>query len=253
MNFAGRIALHSLALVAASAGIASTVAQSAGQSVSGVIRIEKKLTQRSVTAAVSVYQRGPSVELGSDSKEDPLAWERSHVVVYLESAETAPAPSSAPLQMQQLNRRFNPDLLVVPVGSSVSFPNLDPIFHNIFSLSKPKTFDLGTYDKGQTRTVVFSHPGVVYVYCHLHPNMEGTVFVVPNRWYARPDAQGRFRIPAVPPGHYTVVAWHKAAGYFRKPITVEPGHDASLNFFIPLSAEPPSTSAMSDMRGMDAR
>jgi hypothetical protein len=130
-----------------------------------------------------------------------------------------------------------PDLVVVPIGSAVSFPNLDPIFHNIYSLSKAKTFDLGSYDKGETRKVVFPKPGIVEIYCHLHPNMAATVVVTPNRWYAKPDAKGEYRIPDVPPGKYTVVAWHKAAGFFRKSIVIESGQNGVADFFIPIDVD----------------
>jgi plastocyanin len=157
-------------------------------------------------------------------------------VIYLEGPSPAGIDSASPgpFNIQQLNRRFMPDLLVVPVGSTVSFPNMDPIFHNIFSLSKPKAFDLGSYDKGQTREVTFPKPGIVDVYCRLHPNMAATIVVTPNRWYAKSDRSGQFEIPNVPPGKYTVVAWHKAAGFFRKSIVVENGHDSVANFFIPI-------------------
>lgn len=104
----------------------------------------------------------------------------------------------------------------------------------MFSLSKAKSFDLGSYDKGTSRTVVFPKPGIVEVFCHLHPNMAATVVVTPNRLYARPDVSGQYQIPDVPPGHYTIVAWHKSAGFFRKQITIEAGHDGSVDFFIPL-------------------
>jgi len=78
----------------------------------------------------------------------------------------------------------------------------------------------------------------VEVYCHLHPNMAATVVVTPNRWYARPDSSGRYRIPDVPPGQYTVVAWHKSAGFYRKSIVVEKGHDQAVDFLIPIDVEP---------------
>ena len=130
-----------------------------------------------------------------------------------------------------------PDLVVVPVGSTVSFPNMDPIFHNIYSLSKPKAFDLGSYDKGETRKVTFPKAGIVDVYCHLHPNMAATIVVTPNRWYARPDRTGQYRIADVPPGQYTVVAWHKSAGFFRKTIVVGNGQDGVADFLIPLEAD----------------
>jgi plastocyanin len=220
-------------------GITGVLAACAGaQDITGTILIKKKLTRPSVTTAVSVYQRGTAVKLGKDAEEDPIAYERTRVVVYLEGAGVAADNSPVPaLQVQQLDRRFMPDLVVVPVGSAVSFPNMDPIFHNIYSLSKPKSFDLGSYDKGETRKVVFPKPGIVDVYCHLHPNMAATIVVTPNRWYARPDRTGQFRIPNIPPGQYTVVAWHKSAGFFRKSIVVENGHDAVADFFIPLEAD----------------
>ena len=84
--------------------------------------------------------------------------------------------------MQQRNLRFDPDLLIVPTGSKVLFPNLDPVFHNIFSLSRTQTFDLGYYAEGKSREVVFSRPGIVQVYCHVHPEMYGVVVVTPSRW-----------------------------------------------------------------------
>jgi plastocyanin len=208
----------------------------AAQDVTGTILIKKRLTRPSVTASVSIYQRGTAVELGKDAAENPLDYERSRVVIYLEAStplEAAPAKPAA-ASMQQINRRFSPDLLVVPAGAAVSFPNMDPVFHNIFSLSKAKSFDLGSYNKGDSRSVTFSKPGVVYVYCHLHPNMEATVVVTPNRYFTRSDEAGQYRIPDVPPGQYTVVAWHKAAGFFRKTIVVGSGHNAVADFFIPI-------------------
>jgi plastocyanin len=210
------------------------------ENITGTILIKKRLTRRNVTADVSVYQRGTAVQLGKDSRQDPIAYEESHVAIYLEGpGPEGPAESgAAPLQVEQLDRRFVPDLAVVPAGSVVSFPNMDPIFHNIFSFSKAKTFDLGSYDKGETRKVLFPKPGIVDVYCHLHPNMEATIVVTPNRWYARPDATGQYRIEDVPPGRYTLVAWHKSAGFFRKSIVVESGHDSTGDFFIPVEADP---------------
>src|SRR6476646_6120296 len=175
--------------------MAALAACAGAQDITGTILIKKKLTRPSVTASVSVYQRGTAVKLGKDADEDPIAYERSRVVLYLEGTGPSIDASSdrAPI-VQQLDRRFMPDLVVVPVGATVSFPNMDPIFHNIYSLSKPKTFDLGSYDKGETRKVMFPKPGIVDVYCHLHPNMAATIVVTPNRWYARPDRSGQFRI-----------------------------------------------------------
>ena len=230
--------------------IAGLVTQSSLVSASdirGTITIQRKLTPRNVTPAAGLYQRGSAVALQSDPNVDALDYERSHVVVYLENAgSVSGVPVTA--RMEQQNRRFSPDLVVIPARSSVSFPNFDPIFHNVFSLSKPKSFDLGNYPKGQSRTVIFPKPGIVFVYCHLHPNMAGTIVVAPGPWAARVDEAGQYVLAGVPPGRYSIVAWHKTGGTFRKPIDVVAGRDAEANFFVPLpelAAAGPETSAAS--------
>jgi plastocyanin len=199
--------------------------------IEGSIVIKRRLTRRKVTAVASSYHRGVAVDLGSDPDDDPLSFERARVAVYLEG-ELPSAPTTA--VMDQKNRRFVPDTVVVPAGSTVSFPNLDPIFHNVFSLSRPASFDLGNYPKDQTRTVVFSKPGIVFVGCHLHPNMGAVIVVTPNAWCARAGRNGQFSLPAVPPGAYTIVAWHKAAGFFRQRIQVRQDRAATVQFIIPL-------------------
>jgi plastocyanin len=201
--------------------------------IGGSVVIERRLTRPNVTAPAPAYQRGIAVPLDSKPVEDPLAVERSHVVIYIDGS--GPISSRITAEIKQQDREFSPDLVIVPVGSTVSFPNLDAIFHNIFSLSKPRSFDLGNYPKGETKTVTFPVPGIVYVYCHLHPNMSATIVVSPTQWYVRPNADGRFVLPGVPPGKYTVVAWHKAAGFVRKAVTVTADGAPPLTFDIPLT------------------
>jgi plastocyanin len=218
------------------AGLVALTTLASAADVRGVITIERKLTPRKVTPAAGLYQRGSPVALRSDTHENALDYERSHVVVYLEGEQKSASDTPAvPAEMEQQNRRFAPDLVVIPAGSPVSFPNFDPIFHNVFSLSKAKSFDLGNYSKGQTRTVTFPKPGIVAVYCHLHPNMAGTILVTPNQWGVRVDAGGQYTLANVPPGKYTVVAWHKTGGTFRKTIEVIAGRDSEVNFFVPLA------------------
>jgi plastocyanin len=219
------------------------------EDITGTIIVKRKLTRQRVTASVSMYERGPAVELGKDSPEgdskgDPLAFERSRVVVYIEGPGS-PADRPITETISQTGRRFSPELVVIPVGSSVSFPNLDPIFHNVFSLSKPKSFDLGNYPKGETRIVSFNKPGIVYIDCHLHPNMAAAVVVTPNRWYARSDAAGQFALHGVPPGKYSVVAWHKTGGFVRKMVEVAPGKNVSVEFLVPLSEDAPASTVTS--------
>ena len=202
--------------------------------IEGTITIQRRLTRRRVTSSADLYQRGVTVELGSDREQDPLAFERSRVVIYLEGHLPSEKITA---ELNQQDRRFSPDLVVIPVGSSVSFANLDPIFHNVFSLSKARSFDLGNYPKDRTRIVTFPKAGIVFVDCHLHPNMSAVIVVTPNRWGTKADASGRFVLPGVPPGTYTIVAWHRAAGFFRKTLRVTEATGVTVDFTIPLDAD----------------
>ena len=214
-------------------GLVFGAALLAGADIHGTITIERKLTRHNVTASAGMYQHGVAVELGADGEGDPLAFERSHVAVYLEGGSGSTASGVVRASIEQRDRRFVPDLVVIPAGSAVSFPNFDPIFHNVFSLSKAKSFDLGNYPNGQTRVVTFPAAGVTAVYCHLHSNMAATIVVAPNRWAVRADGHGSFTLKDVSPGTYTVVAWHKAAGTFRKTVTVGDRGDAEIGFTLP--------------------
>jgi plastocyanin len=120
-----------------------------------------------------------------------------------------PAPMHAVLQ--QKNKMFEPHLLVVTKGSTVDFPNLDPWFHNVFSLFNGKRFDLGLYEAGTTRTVHFDREGISYIFCNIHPEMSAVVVVLPSQYFARPDKQGEFSIASVPAGRYTLHVWNENA------------------------------------------
>jgi len=200
--------------------------------IEGQVVITRKLTKRAITASARLYDRGVSVEPAAIQHDgDPLAFERIRVVIYLEGDLPSP-PVTATLE--QKARRFVPDTLVIPAGGTVSFPNLDPVFHNVFSLSKPKAFDLGNYPKDHTRTVTFPKPGLIFVHCHLHPNMAAAIVISPNQWNTKADAAGRFTLAGAPPGSYTIVAWHKAAGFFRQSVRVAGNHAVNVQFVIPI-------------------
>jgi plastocyanin len=134
-------------------------------------------------------------------------------VVWLKRAngETPrPTPAHGKVITQQ-GKTFLPRVLVVPVGTKVAFRNDDPIFHNIFSLSKPNDFDTGLYKQGATYTQTFRHPGAVQLLCNIHASMLGFVVVVDTPYYAQSDASGAFTIKGVPPGEYQLQVWHEAA------------------------------------------
>ncbi len=107
----------------------------------------------------------------------------------------------------QKNKMFTPHLLVVPVGSTVSFPNADPFFHNVFSLFDGKRFDLGLYEAGSTRSVVFSRVGVSYIFCNIHSEMSAVVIALETPYFAIDDAHGVFHLENMPPGDYDLHVW----------------------------------------------
>jgi hypothetical protein len=99
----------------------------------------------------------------------------------------------------------------VPVGTKVTFRNEDPIFHNIFSLSKPNEFDTGLYKQGASYSETFKHAGPVQLLCNIHSSMLGFVVVVDSPWYGQAESNGAFAIKGVPPGDYELTIWHEAA------------------------------------------
>jgi len=160
-------------------------------------------------------------DLGHHAPRD--APDRRRSVVYLETAPQDalenPAPGRAVLD--QRNEAFVPYVVAVTVGSTVEFPNSDRIYHNVFSLSKTKRFDLGRYPRGQSRSVRFDQPGVVRVFCEIHSHMSAFVLVFAHRYFATTDAEGRYRIDGVPPGSYTLAAWNDGAVRARREVRVE--------------------------------
>jgi plastocyanin len=160
-------------------------------------------------------------DLGHHAPRD--APDRRRSVVYLETAPQDalenPAPGRAVLD--QRNEAFVPYVVAVTVGSTVEFPNSDRIYHNVFSLSKTKRFDLGRYPRGQSRSVRFDQPGVVRVFCEIHSHMSAFVLVFAHRYFATTDAEGRYRIDGVPPGSYTLAAWNDGAVRARREVRLE--------------------------------
>ena len=119
---------------------------------------------------------------------------------------TVPPPPNG-YRLTQKNKEFSPHLIVVPAGSSVDFPNLDPFFHNVFSLFNGKRFDLGLYDAGQHRSVRFDREGVSYIFCNIHPEMGAIVLSLKTPYYAVSAASGTITIHDVPPGQYRLHMW----------------------------------------------
>jgi len=179
----------------------------------------------------SLHGGGMSHPQGSAPAGPALLSERA--VVYLESEElnrgTYPLPSRAP-SLDQRNLQFHPQVLAVLAGTRVEFPNRDNLFHNVFSYSQPKEFDLGRYPRDDSRSVTFDRAGIVRVYCDIHSSMSATIIVLRHPYFASPDEAGTYIIPRVPPGSYRVVLWYDRDVLERKSVEVHEGEDLEMNF-----------------------
>lgn len=145
----------------------------------------------------------------------------------------------------QKNRMFSPHLLVIPVGSTVAFPNKDPFFHNVFSLFNGKRFDLGLYEAGSSKEVVFSREGVSYIFCNIHPEMSAVVISLSTPLYAVPEPSGHFTVHRVPAGEYELHVWiegipQSALDKLSRRVSLHTGESANLNLDATAAPRSPS-------------
>jgi plastocyanin len=156
------------------------------------------------------------------------------VVAYLEPIDGAapPAVPSGVPKVNQKDARFSPQFLAIAAGQTVSMPNDDAIYHNVFSYSTPNDFDLGLYPAGESRKVTFRHAGVVRTYCSIHESMSGTIFVAPTAYFAVVRPTGDFEIRNVTPGRYKLTTWCERLPAAVREIQVAPGKDASVELVI---------------------
>lgn len=137
----------------------------------------------------------------------------SGVVVWLEPVRPGgvPRPPSGMARILQRDKTFSPHILAVMTGTTVDFPNLDPIYHNAFSNYDGQIFDIGLYAPGTSKSVRFTRAGVVRIFCNIHSSMSAVVVVVPSPWFATTARDGTFRIQDVPAGEYTLRVFHERA------------------------------------------
>jgi plastocyanin len=155
-------------------------------------------------------------------------------VVYLETAPRGAFEGRDPGRavMDQRNETFVPHVLAVLAGTVIDFPNSDTTFHNVFSLSKTKRFDLGRYAVGRSKSVRFDRPGVVRVFCDIHSHMNAFVLVFSHPFFDLTDTEGRFRIDQVPAGTYTVIGWYEGEARTSRAVTVQPGAAVDLELVV---------------------
>lgn len=200
----------------------------AGEQAGGRVTGSVKLTlANSAPSSAAAYDRravGP--------RPKPLP-ELKNVVIFFADL---PAAKGAPVQAEiaQKDEQFAPHVVAVTAGSSVAFPNQDPFFHNVFSLSRGASFNLGRYPSGSSRSKVFARPGIVKVFCEIHSQMSAVIRVFDHEWYTVPAEDGTFAIGNVPPGDHILVAWHERIGERRDRVTIRAGATSQLHFTLPV-------------------
>jgi plastocyanin len=141
------------------------------------------------------------------------------VVVYFRPTQpVAPIPADEPRVMSTYRKRFDPRVLVIPVGGQVQFPNRDPILHNAFSVSRSNRFDIGLFGEGEGDQVQFDNPGLVRVFCNVHQAMVGHILVLDTPYFVKAGSDGRFRLEGMPDGPGKFYVWHERAG---KPLIMD--------------------------------
>ena len=221
--------LRVLLLVAAAAGILALGTRAPqGQEAAGIrgrVQIGIPITTRRPTTAYPT-RSVPAPKLAPAS-------ERRNVVVYLRDAQPQTvAPMRA--EILQKDETFTPRVVAVTVGSEVEFPNDDPIYHNVFSLSRAKNFNLGRYPRGETRRVRFDRPGIVKVFCEIHSHMSATVVVFDHPWFTVPNDAGQFELTGMPAGERQITAWHERLGDTTVTVRIDPGRVLQTDFILPV-------------------
>lgn len=185
---------------------------------------------------------GPPVKSGAYpsrrvTRPAPPPSELANVVIALKDAPAAAGLQTTRTTISQREESFVPRVAAITRGSTVDFPNLDSYFHNVFSLSRGASFDLGRYPKGESRSRTFTRPGLVKVYCHLHSDMSATIVVFDHPFYTAPSTDGTFVIHDVPAGKYRLGAWHERIGENISRIEVTPGGTARATFVLPIDVQ----------------
>jgi plastocyanin len=214
-------------LIAAAAVSSSQDTPTARATVTGTVR-----GRVSFLRDQAAPERRPSIgDLGMPARRDSP--DQRVAVVYLETAprgafEERPGPT---VVLDQRNENFVPHVLAITTGTSVEFLNSDRTYHNVFSLSKGNSFDLGRYPPGRAKVVRFEHPGIVRVFCEIHSHMNAFILVFAHRHFAVTGPDGEYRIDGVPPGTYNVSVWHPVLAGKPEAVKIpEQGGEVQLDF-----------------------
>jgi len=211
-----RRAAASLVCLAVAGGWQDAVPQPAGRGGLSTLRGRVEVQRHITPPAERPNAADPGDALARDAAN------RRRAVVYFETAPRGAFEDreGARAAMDQRNETFVPHILAITAGTIVDFPNNDRTYHNVFSLSKAKRFDLGRYAAGRSKAVRFDHPGIVRVFCEIHSHMNAFILVFGHRFFAVTDEEGRYQIDGVPAGTYTLSAWLDGAVRAQRTVTI---------------------------------
>jgi len=178
----------------------------------------------------------PSRSIGKH--EAPALPEIRNVVVYLKDPPYRGALPTSRVELHQENETFVPHVLAITKGSTVDFPNDDPFFHNVFSLSSAAAFNLGRYPRGQSRPARFTKAGLVKVFCDIHSHMSASILVLDHPYFTTPGLDGNYEIRNVAAGQYTIVGWHERVGERSASVRVEAGRAVTVDLTVPVEDAP---------------
>ncbi|HZE57427.1 MAG TPA: carboxypeptidase regulatory-like domain-containing protein [Chthoniobacterales bacterium] len=212
---------HTCSILLLAAGLAAGSVR-AQVAIEGTVQLPKPSVDRGLNQRYSA-----SADIALAPTNPPAA------VVYLEGdfRSTQASAAKTPAQVAQKNIAFAPDLLPVLVGTAVEFPNMDDTYHNVFSYSKTKRFDLGRYRKDEKpTTVVFDKPGAVTIHCEIHERMRGTILVLETPYFQKTDPAGRYRLEHLPAGSYVLKAWVAGDDVRQRPVELKTGMTFHVDF-----------------------
>lgn len=211
------------------AAIARVPAAAETGTVAGVVRLTARVRGQALPTV-------PYAPRAVSRHAPPATPEIRHVVVYLKDVDFRGPLPVATREIVQDHETFVPRVVAVTRGSTVTFPNADPIFHNVFSLSRAAAFDLGRYPRGQARSRELKTAGLIKVFCHIHSQMSAAIMVFDHPYFTTPEDDGAFELRGVPEGRYTVVGWHERVGERTREIRVTGGQAVSVELSLPVDA-----------------
>jgi hypothetical protein len=216
--------------------VAAPDAQTPGTTSTGSVKGHVKLLPNKIRGTALPSTAYPARAVGRH--DGPAIPEIGNVVVYLKDVVFRGALPPRRSGVRQENETFVPHTLAITRGSTVDFPNADPFFHNVFSLSSAANFNLGRYPRGDSRQQTFAMPGIVKVFCQIHSHMSATILVFDHPYFTVPSPDGTYELPNLPPGEYTLVGWHERVGERTARVRVQAGQATPVDLSLPVEDTP---------------